>query len=105
VVLPNSTLMTMPVVNQTAYPLRRGDLWVVLPAEELPPDVAGTVRAALRDVAHVTDDPAPRVELRGVSDGKARFFVTFWAPGRLEATPEAIAALRAQLPKSEVRGA
>jgi small conductance mechanosensitive channel len=105
VVLPNSTLMTMPVVNHTAYPLRRGDLWVLLPAEDVPSDVAGMVRAVLRDVALVSGDPAPRVELRSVSDGKARFFVTFWAPDRWEATPEAITALRAGLPNSEVHGA
>ena len=53
----------------------------------------------------VASDPPPRIELRGVSDRRARFFVTFWAPDRMEAVPEAIAALHARLPKAEVHGA
>ncbi len=105
VVLPNSTLMTTPVVNHTAYPLRRGELWILASEEGLPEDVVGTVRAALREVSAISNDPAPRIDLRGVADGRARFFVTFWAPSRDEALPEAIAALRRRLPKAEVQGA
>ena len=105
VVLPNSTVMTDPVVNHTAYPSRRGELWVILPDAELPGDVVGTVRAALADVPLIAQDPAPRVELHGVADSRLRFFVTFWAPDNLEAIPQAIAALRVRLPKAEVHGA
>ncbi|TMD61300.1 MAG: mechanosensitive ion channel family protein [Chloroflexi bacterium] len=105
VVLPNNTLMTMPVVNHTAYPVRRGEVWVVLPEDATPADVVGTVRAALADVSVITPDPAPRVELRGVDQGRMRFLAMFWAPDRDQAVPEAIAALRARLPKAEVHGA
>jgi len=105
VVLPNNTLMTMPVVNHTAYPVRRGEVWVVLSDDATPADVVGTVRAALADVSVIAPDPVPRVELRGVDQGRTRFLVTFWAPDRDQAIPEAIAALRARLPKAEVHGA
>ncbi|OLC52080.1 MAG: hypothetical protein AUH85_17795 [Chloroflexi bacterium 13_1_40CM_4_68_4] len=105
VVIPNNTLMTSPVVNHTAYPLRRAELWILLPDEGVPQDIVGTIRASLRDVSTVSGEPAPRVDLRGVADGKARFLVTFWAPDRVEAETEAIAALRARLPKAEAHGA
>ncbi len=105
VVLPNNTLLTTPVTNHTAYPLRRGELWIVLPGEAVSEDVVGTVRAALRDVTSISNDPAPRIDLRGVADGSARFVVSFWAPDRMEAVPAAIAALRARLPKADLHGA
>jgi small-conductance mechanosensitive channel len=104
VVIPNSTVMTDPVVNHTAYPVRRGELWVVIPEPDVPPDVVGTVRAALADVPLISQDPGARVELRGVSDGRLRYYATFWTPDSLEAIPHAIAALRVRLPKAEVHG-
>ncbi len=104
IVLPNNTLLTTPVVNHTAYPLRRGELWVIVAENELPDDMVRTVRAALEDVPAIASDPAPRVDLRGVSDARARFFVTFWAPDIASTLPDAIAALRARLPKAEVHG-
>ena len=105
VVLPNNTLMTMPVVNHTAYPVRRGELALVLPEGEVTGDVVGTVRAALSSVSLVSQDPAPRVELNGAADGRIRFGVTYWAPDVDAAKSEALAALRARFPKAEVRGA
>ena len=105
IVIPNNTLMTMPVVNHTAYPLRRGELWVSLPSDAVPDDVIGTVRAELSDVPLISRDPAPRVELRGFANDRARFLVNFWAPDLAEATPEALAALRARFPRAEVLSA
>src|SRR5919204_2339195 len=54
VVLPNNTLMTEPVVNHSAYPLRRGELRVSIPDAEAPDDVFGMVRAALGSVGTVS---------------------------------------------------
>jgi small-conductance mechanosensitive channel len=105
VVLPNNTLMTEPVVNHSAYPLRRGELRVSIPDAEAPDDVFGMVRAALGSVGTVSQDPAPRLELRRVSDGRLHYVVSFWAPEPESAAPEALAALRARLPKVEVQGA
>ena len=105
VVIPNNTLMTSMVVNHSAYPLRRAGLWLVLAETELAKDTAGAVSSALRDAPVISSDPAPRVELRSVSDGRARFLVTFWAPEREGAVPEAIAAVRARFPGAEVHDA
>jgi small-conductance mechanosensitive channel len=105
VVLPNNTLMTEPVVNHSAYPLRRAELHVSVPEADGPEDVTGTVRAALTSVSAMSQDPAPRLELRRVSDGRLHYVVSFWAPEPETALPEAVAALRARLPKVEVQGA
>jgi small-conductance mechanosensitive channel len=93
------------VVNHTAYPVRRGELSVVLPDGDVGADVVGTVRAALATVPLVTQDPAPRVELAESADGRARFAVAYWAPDVEAAKADALAALRTRFPKAEVRGA
>lgn len=103
VIVPNSTLMTTPVTNHSAYPLQRQQVRLALMANELPDDAAGTIGAALGEVGTVAKEPAPRVDLRGVTSGRARFVVTFWAPEAAQAVPDAIAALRARFPNAEVR--
>ena len=44
------------------------------------------------------------VPSRGVADAKARYLVTFWAADREAALAQALAALRARFPQSEVHG-
>ena len=105
VVIPNNSLMTGPVVNDTAYPLRRAALWLVLDETEAAADPTGRVREALGAIPTVAKDPEPAVELRSASDGKSRYLVSFWAPDRTVALPGALAAVRARFPKAEVHDA
>ena len=104
VIIPNGDFMTKPVVNLSRFPLRRAQIWLTVGTDS---DAVSTesVRAALADASPVAADPAPDVELRGVSDGKVRYQVTFWAPDREAGIAAAIRAVRAHFPQSDVHGA
>jgi small conductance mechanosensitive channel len=103
VIIPNGDFMTKPVVNLTRFPLRRGVVFLTLDAaSELSSDA---VKEAIASVTAIARDPAPTVELRRVTNGKARYQVTFWAPDHDAAVAAAVAALRKHFPEGEVRGA
>ena len=103
VIVPNGDFMTKPVVNLTRFPLRRGlvyltvDASTTLSTEEL--------RSTVASVGAVAADPAPKVELHRVANGKARYQITFWAADHDAAIVATVAAIRARFPKSEVRAA
>ncbi len=103
VIVPNGTFMTDPVVNLTRFPTRRASLWLVVDDERRPIG-ADDIRGALSDAPQVVMDPAPSVELRSVSNGKARYLVSFWTAERDAALSAAVAALRARFPQGEVHG-
>jgi small-conductance mechanosensitive channel len=103
VIIPNGDFMTKPVVNLTRFPLRRGVVFLTLDAaSELSSDA---VKEAIASVTAIARDPAPTVELRRVTNGKARYQVTFWAPDHDAGVAAAVAALRTHFPEGEVRGA
>jgi len=103
VIVPNGDFMTKPVVNLTRFPLRRGVVFLTLGAEgELSVD---DVKAAIASVSAIARDPAPTVDLRRVTNGKARYQVTFWAPDHDAGVSAAVAALRKHFPEGEVHGA
>ena len=103
VIVPNGDFMTKPVVNLTRFPLRRGVAFLALDAaSELSID---DVQAAIASVSAIARDPAPAVELRRVTNGKARYQVTFWAPDHDAGVSAAVAALRKHFPEGEVHGA
>ena len=110
VIIPNGDFMTKPVVNLSRFPLRRAQIWltVATDSDAVGPDgdavSTESVRAALADAEAVAKDPAPEVELRGVSDGKVRYQVTFWAPDREAGLVAAIRAVRAHFPQGDVHG-
>jgi small conductance mechanosensitive channel len=103
VIVPNGTFMTLSVVNLTRFPTRRASVWLVID-DASKPIGADDVQAAIRGVSGVTRDPPPSVELRRVSDGKARYLVSFWTSERDTALSGAVAALRARFPQGEVHG-
>lgn len=103
VIVPNGTFMTSSVVNLTRFPTRRASLWLIVD-DASKPIGADDVRGALRDAAQVAKEPPPTVELRSVSEGKARYQVSFWTGERDAALSAAIAALRARFPQGEVHG-
>jgi small conductance mechanosensitive channel len=103
VIVPNGTFMTGSVVNLTRFPTRRASVWLVID-DASKPIGADDVRAALRDASAVAKEPPPSVELRRVSDGKARYLVSFWTSERDSALSAAVAALRARFPQGEVHG-
>jgi small conductance mechanosensitive channel len=103
VIVPNGTFMTSSVVNLTRFPTRRASTWLIIDDASQPIGV-DDVRSALLSVTGVMKDPPPSVELRRVSDGKARYLVTFWTNDREAALSGAVAALRARFPQGEVHG-
>ncbi len=103
VIVPNGTLMTGPVVNVTRFPTRRGACWLIVDAAAPPPS-PDEVRDALARASGVAGEPAPSLELRSVSDGKARYRVTFWAADQEGALAVAVGALRERFPNAEVHG-
>jgi len=103
VIVPNGTFMTGSVVNLTRFPTRRASVWLVID-DASKPVLADDIRAALRDASEVAKEPLPSVELRRVSDGKARYLVSFWTSERDVALSAAVAALRARFPQGEVHG-
>jgi len=103
VIVPNGTFMTSSVVNLTRFPTRRASIWLIIDDASKPIGV-DDVRSALMNVTGVTKDPPPSVELRRVSDGKARYLVTFWTTDRDTALSGAVAGLRARFPQGEVHG-
>lgn len=105
VVIPNSTLMTEPIVNRTAYPLSRAALWLVVDTHEAGDEAPSLVREALGEVRTVAQEPSPGVDLRAVTDGRSRFLVSFWTSDQEGAVPHAIAALRVRFPTAEVQSA
>jgi small conductance mechanosensitive channel len=103
VIVPNGVFMTVSVVNLTRFPTRRASMWLIIDDASQPIGVAD-VRSALLDVPGVAKEPPPSVELRRVSDGKARYSVTFWTAERDSALSAAVTALRARFPQGEVLG-
>lgn len=104
VIVPNASLMTDAVVNLSRYPMRRAALWLSIDADAADAVDAATLRETLV-AAGAAADPFPALELRSVSDGKARYHVTYWAKDREAVAPAAVAALRARFPQGEVTGA
>lgn len=101
VIVPNGDFMTKPVVNLTRFPLRRGVIFLTLDARgELSTDA---VQAAIVSVGAIARDPAPAVELRRVTNGKARYQITFWAPDHDAGVAAAVTAIRTHFPDGEVR--
>jgi hypothetical protein len=78
-------------------------VWLVVDDGDKP-IAADDVRGALREAPQVAKDPPPNVELRSVTDGKARYLVSFWTGERDAALSAAVAALRARFPQGEVHG-
>lgn len=102
-IIPNSIFMTSSVVNLTRFPTRRGTLWLIVDDAEKPIG-ADEIREALGEVPSISAEPKPAVELRSVSEGKAHYLVSFWAPDRDAAASAALTALRARFPQGEVHG-
>jgi small-conductance mechanosensitive channel len=104
VIVPNGIFMTSSVVNLTRFPTRRAALWLIVDDREKPIG-ADEIRAPLAGLPGVSAEPKPAVELRSVSEGRAHYFITFWAADRDAVASAAIAALRARFPQGEVHGA
>ena len=103
VIVPNGIFMTSSVTNLTRFPLRRGTVWLIVDDREKP-IAADDIRAALAKAPGIATDPAPSVELRSVTDGRAHYLIGFWAAERDMVASAAIAALRARFPQGEVHG-
>lgn len=103
VIVPNGTFMTSSVVNLTRFPTRRASIWLTVD-DASKPIGADDIRGVLRDAPGVAKEPPPSVELRSVTEGKARYLVTFWTAERDAALSAAVAALRARFPQGEVQG-
>ncbi len=104
VIVPNASLMTDAVVNLSRYPMRRAAISLAVDADQAAAVDAGQIREALTEAGALAE-PAPALELRSVSDGKARYDIIFWAKDRETVVPAALAALRARFPQGEVSGA
>jgi small conductance mechanosensitive channel len=103
VIVPNGTFMTSSVVNLTRFPTRRASIWLIID-DASKPIGADDIRDTLLKAPGVAKDPPPSVELRRVSEGKARYLVTFWTAERETALSAAVTALRARFPQGEVHG-
>jgi small conductance mechanosensitive channel len=103
VIVPNGTFMTSSVVNLTRFPTRRASIWLIID-DASKPIGAEEIRSVLLNVSGIAKDPPPSVELRRVSEGKARYLVTFWAAERDTALSGAVTTLRARFPQGEVHG-
>lgn len=104
VIVPNASLMTEAVVNLSRYPMRRVAISLSVDAELAGGIDEAAVREALAAAGAATE-PSPAVELRSVSEGKARYNVTFWARDRDAVSAAALAAVRARFPQGEVSSA
>jgi len=101
VIIPNALFMTSSVTNLTRFPQRRGTLWLIVDDADKPIG-ADEIAAALAKVTGLANEPKPTVELRSVSDGKAHYLISFWAPDRDSGASAAVQALRARFPQGEV---
>lgn len=109
VIIPNSMLFNLPVVNHSHYHKRRGGLNVALAdtAPETIDQAEERLDAALSAVPGVLRDPAPQIILNGVTGGRVELQVIFWMM-RGEFSQEAatfsqlIEAVRGQLSDAEV---
>jgi small conductance mechanosensitive channel len=103
IIVPNGVFMTSAVTNLTRFPTRRSTLWLILDDREKPIG-ADQIREVLAAAQGVAAEPAPTVELRSVSDGRAHYLIGFWASDRDAAASSAVSALRARFPQGEVHG-
>ncbi|MDE3113917.1 MAG: mechanosensitive ion channel family protein [Chloroflexota bacterium] len=95
VVVPNATLMTSPVVNLTRYANRSAKVTVTVPAREATAETANLLRDLLGRSEAIARDPAPAIQLRGLSGGHATYELTVWGPDRERAAGDAVTAILA----------
>lgn len=104
VVIPNSVLMTGPVVNLTRYPARSARLTVKVPAAEATAATAQRIAEALGAAPTLASDQPPLVLLRGVEGGRATYDVTVWGKDHERAAADAVAIVRSVGAEWDVQG-
>ena len=104
VIVPNAALMTSTIVNLSRASARRVTLSLDLPAGDVAAQL-GAIRETLAAPAGVLREPAPAIELRGVSAGRARYAATFWSLTPDATATETLGALRARLPDVDAHAA
>jgi small-conductance mechanosensitive channel len=84
VLIPNSMLFTLAVVNLSAYAVNRGVVTVTVPdgGEAGLEAVESEIQSGLRAVAEICQDPAPQIIVSGTAEGKLQLQVVFWLPSK-----------------------
>jgi small conductance mechanosensitive channel len=99
VVVPNSMVLNEIVTNRSVSNLQRRIVHLRLPKGSMS-EMSREITEALRGVPDIAATPAPVIALERVVEGVVRLRVEFWAPGPklVEATAQAIEAIRSRLP-------
>jgi small-conductance mechanosensitive channel len=78
IIIPSSRLITEPIVNLTAHPLRRTALEVGVSYGANLDEAVQLVRTATQQAPGVSDQPAADVVVSGFGDSSVGLVVTFW---------------------------
>lgn len=109
VLIPNATIFTSAMVNESFYRRRRVGLKVVVPADGAGDydTVERRVLEALKVVPAILKEPAPDVNLNSVASDKLELHAIFWLPSarpsdQSDVLSDAIEQVRASLSEADV---
>ena len=105
VTIPNGTLFSNVVVNNTYYGERRATIEISIPASDFQhKDTASTIKKILQELDNVIEKPEPMVLFSGYAESKVMLLVHFWiASGQVIDVSEMMYALHNRLPDADLQ--
>jgi small-conductance mechanosensitive channel len=79
--IPNATVFTSTVVNNTYFEDRRATVAVTIPMDDfVPQETANQICHTLKDMTTIMQKPEPTAIFSNLTDGKVTLLVHFWFP-------------------------
>jgi small-conductance mechanosensitive channel len=102
--IPNATVFTSTVINNTYFEERRATIAVTVPMDDfVPQEIANQICHTLKDIQTIMQKPEPTAVFSSLTNGKATLLVYFWVPSNQTANiSDALYALHEILPNAEL---
>jgi small conductance mechanosensitive channel len=101
--IPNGTVFTSTVINNTAIEERRATIVVTIPvADFVPHETVYQIGRALKDLETILQKPEPIALFTHLAEGKATVLAHFWVTSNQVDLSDAMYALHALLPEAEL---
>ena len=102
--IPNATVFTSTVINNTYFEERRATVAVTVPMDDfVPQEIANQICHTIKDMTTIMQKPEPTAIFSSLADGKATLLVHFWFPSnQIGNISDVMYALHEILPNAEL---